>query len=140
MCTQPLLLYDPLLFLLFYFNHMMQYKTQSYHYHTLCISLYWYYSLHHSFGNKIAPLPSSHTMLHNYRLPPPPPPEIMSQIVWLISFYALLCYSKMECHTHVWTPLPCHAMSHFCINHGQSLTSAYIKEALMFHHKPPSPR
>ncbi len=34
MSTQPLLLYDPLLFLLLYLKRIMLYKTLSYHFHT----------------------------------------------------------------------------------------------------------
>ncbi len=36
MSTQPLLMYDPLLFLLIYLNHIRLYKTLSYRSHTLC--------------------------------------------------------------------------------------------------------
>ncbi len=36
MSSRPLLLYDPLLFLLFYLSHIMLIKTLSYHFHTLC--------------------------------------------------------------------------------------------------------
>ncbi len=38
MSIHPLLLYEPLPFLLVYINHIMLYKTLSYHFHTLCIS------------------------------------------------------------------------------------------------------